>query len=45
MFTKVHFTVAIFLAHGALALSMGYPLCITEPALSLEAGKSSLSAK
>ncbi|EGU78857.1 hypothetical protein FOXB_10630 [Fusarium oxysporum f. sp. conglutinans Fo5176] len=44
MFTKVHFTVAIFLAHGALALSMGYPLCITEPVLSLEAGKSSLSA-
>ncbi|KAK2679054.1 hypothetical protein RAB80_004235 [Fusarium oxysporum f. sp. vasinfectum] len=44
MFTKVHFTVAIFLVHGALALSMGYPLCITEPALSLEAGKSSLSA-
>uniref|UniRef100_A0A0D2YEM0 Uncharacterized protein n=1 Tax=Fusarium oxysporum (strain Fo5176) TaxID=660025 RepID=A0A0D2YEM0_FUSOF len=45
MFTKIHFTVAIFLVHGALALSMGYPLCITEPALSLEAGKSSLSAK
>ncbi|KAF4340638.1 hypothetical protein FBEOM_5422 [Fusarium beomiforme] len=44
MFTKVHFAVAIFLIHGALALSMGYPLCITEPALSLEAGNASLSA-
>ncbi|KAF5701676.1 hypothetical protein FGLOB1_10037 [Fusarium globosum] len=44
MLTKVHFSVVISLVHGALALSMGYPLCITEPALSLEAGKSSLSA-
>ncbi|KLO99135.1 Uncharacterized protein Y057_5063 [Fusarium fujikuroi] len=44
MLTKVHFSVVISLVHGALALSMGYPLCTTEPALSLEAGKSSLSA-
>ncbi|KAF4448269.1 hypothetical protein F53441_8303 [Fusarium austroafricanum] len=43
MFTKAPFTVAIIWLHSALALSMGYPLCITEPALSLEAGKSPLS--
>ncbi|SPJ78485.1 uncharacterized protein FTOL_06874 [Fusarium torulosum] len=43
MFTKTPLTFAIFL-HSALALSMGYPLCVSEPGLSLEAGKSSISA-
>ncbi|KAF4468239.1 hypothetical protein FALBO_4858 [Fusarium albosuccineum] len=43
MLSKISVVVAALLLQEAWALSMRYPLCLTEPALTLEAGKSPLS--
>ncbi|KAM5353333.1 hypothetical protein ACJZ2D_016765 [Fusarium nematophilum] len=44
MYPKLSLALTALFLHEVWALSMRYPLCLAEPALTLEAGKSSLSA-